>query len=129
MEDNPLKAKQRKDRDISTLSAEMRQMEEQFTIYDFRQMHRRSYYPHNQPITNGVHQEESEASEITQSTTNTLVPTSTWVDHSRPNSPINEDDAHRHMHHRQSLYMPTQQTIPSVSLHESHQERSSAEQS
>ena len=50
LEDNPLKAKQRKDRDISTLSAEMRQMEEQFTIYDFRQMHRRSYYPHNQQI-------------------------------------------------------------------------------
>ena len=25
-------------------------MEEQFTIYDFRQMHRRSYYPHNQQI-------------------------------------------------------------------------------
>ena len=30
LEDNPLKAKQRKDRDINTLSAEMRQMEEQY---------------------------------------------------------------------------------------------------
>ncbi|EIM86609.1 kinase-like protein [Stereum hirsutum FP-91666 SS1] len=47
LEDNPLKAKARKGRDINTLSAEMRQMEEQFTIYDFRMMHRRSYYPHN----------------------------------------------------------------------------------
>ncbi|KAI0309630.1 kinase-like protein [Amylostereum chailletii] len=51
LEDNPLKAKQRKaNRDINTMSAEMRQMEEQFTIYDFRTMHRRSYYPHNQQI-------------------------------------------------------------------------------
>ncbi|KAI0047238.1 Pkinase-domain-containing protein [Auriscalpium vulgare] len=50
LEDNPLKAKARKARDVNTLTAEMRQMEEQFTIYDFRIMHRRSYYPQNQQI-------------------------------------------------------------------------------
>jgi hypothetical protein len=71
LEDNPLKAKARKqNRDINTLSNEMRQMEEQcveplpnhvldrlshwvlhrFTIYDFRAMRRRSYYPQNQQI-------------------------------------------------------------------------------
>ncbi|KAI0065641.1 kinase-like protein [Artomyces pyxidatus] len=50
LEDNPLKAKARKTRDVNTLTAEMRQMEEQFTIYDFRNMHRRSYYPQNQQI-------------------------------------------------------------------------------
>ncbi len=74
LEDNPLKAKARKqNRDINTLSAEMRQMEEQcvgadancvlelhsslqyrFTIYDFRAMRRRSYYPHNQQIVTTV---------------------------------------------------------------------------
>jgi serine/threonine kinase 32 len=74
LEDNPLKAKARKqNRDINSLSAEMRQMEEQcvgahattflscthrvryrFTIYDFRAMHRRSYYPHNQQIITTV---------------------------------------------------------------------------
>jgi hypothetical protein len=75
LEDNPLKAKARKqNRDINTLSAEMRQMEEQcvgahvnrilelhsnrvqyrFTIYDFRAMRRRSYYPHNQQIITTV---------------------------------------------------------------------------
>ncbi len=32
LEDNPLRAKQRKERDISSLSAEMRQMEEQYVI-------------------------------------------------------------------------------------------------
>ncbi|KAI1796584.1 kinase-like protein [Ganoderma leucocontextum] len=51
LEDNPLRARQRKDRDISSLSAEMRQMEEQFTPYDFKKMQRRSYYPQTQIIS------------------------------------------------------------------------------
>lgn len=50
LEDNPLKAKTRKNRDVNTLSVEMRQMEEQFATYDFKKMQRRSYYPHNQQI-------------------------------------------------------------------------------
>ncbi|KAG6837156.1 hypothetical protein H0H93_013746 [Arthromyces matolae] len=49
LEDNPLKAKARK-ANQDNLSAEMRQMEEQFTTYDFKKMQRRSYYPHNQHI-------------------------------------------------------------------------------
>lgn len=70
LEDNPLKARQRKVQDINNLSAEMRQMEEQyvcefrfassgsmilscfrFTSYDFRKMQRRSYYPQNQIVS------------------------------------------------------------------------------
>ena len=35
LEDNPLRARQRKERDISSLSAEMRQMEEQYVILPF----------------------------------------------------------------------------------------------
>ena len=72
-----MRARQRKERDISSLSAEMRQMEEQyvspfhvlfscslkyrgftnipylsrFTPYDFKKMHRRSYYPQTQIIS------------------------------------------------------------------------------
>ncbi|KAH6916221.1 AGC/YANK protein kinase [Coprinopsis sp. MPI-PUGE-AT-0042] len=49
LEDNPLKAKARK-ANQDNLSAEMRQMEEQFTSYDFKKMQRRSYYPHNQHL-------------------------------------------------------------------------------
>ncbi|ESK96425.1 agc yank protein kinase [Moniliophthora roreri MCA 2997] len=49
LEDNPLKAKQRK-ANQDNLTAEMRQMEEQFTTYDFKKMQRRSYYPHNQQL-------------------------------------------------------------------------------
>lgn len=47
LEDNPLKARKRRVNQ-ENLSEEMRQMEEQFTTYDFKKMHRRSYYPHNQ---------------------------------------------------------------------------------
>ncbi|KAG1723721.1 kinase-like domain-containing protein [Suillus paluster] len=54
LEDNPLKAKARKTRDVSTLSAEMRQMEEQFASYDFKKMLRRSYYPQNQQIVSTI---------------------------------------------------------------------------
>jgi len=51
LEDNPLKARKRNpNQDLSNLSAELRQMEEQFTPYDFKKMKRRSYYPHNQQI-------------------------------------------------------------------------------
>lgn len=54
LEDNPLKAKARKDRDVSSLSAEMRQMEEQFTPYDFKKMQRSSHCPHNQQIVSSI---------------------------------------------------------------------------
>ncbi|KAG7093891.1 hypothetical protein E1B28_007530 [Marasmius oreades] len=49
LEDNPLKAKQRK-ANQDNLTAEMKQMEEQFTTYDSKKMQRRSYYPHNQQL-------------------------------------------------------------------------------
>ncbi|KAJ7583388.1 kinase-like domain-containing protein [Mycena floridula] len=49
LEDNPLKAKARK-ANQDNLSAEMKQMEDQFTPYDFKKMQRRSYYPHNQHL-------------------------------------------------------------------------------
>lgn len=52
LEDNPLKARKRKaNQDISSLSTEMRQLEEQFTTYDFKKMRRRSYYPQNQVVS------------------------------------------------------------------------------
>ncbi|KAL4063180.1 kinase-like protein [Scleroderma citrinum] len=54
LEDNPLKAKARKNRDVNTLSVEMRQMEEQFVPYDFKRMQRRSYYPNNQQIVSSI---------------------------------------------------------------------------
>ncbi|KAF5388713.1 hypothetical protein D9757_004864 [Collybiopsis confluens] len=72
LEDNPLKAKQRK-ANQDNLSAEMRQMEEQFTCYDFKKMQRRSYYPHNQ-----------------QQLISTATGTSSGLASSRPATPAND---------------------------------------
>ncbi|KAF5383674.1 hypothetical protein D9615_003670 [Tricholomella constricta] len=71
LEDNPLKAKARK-ANQDNLSAEMRQMEEQFTSYDFKKMQRRSYYPHNQHIVS------------------TATGTSSGMASSRPATPAND---------------------------------------
>ncbi|KZV83380.1 kinase-like protein [Exidia glandulosa HHB12029] len=51
LEDNPLRARERKVQDVNNLSQEMRQLEEQFTSYDFMSMNRRSYYPQNQIVS------------------------------------------------------------------------------
>lgn len=50
LEDNPLRARERKMQDVTALSSEMRQLEEQFTSYDFLKMNRRSYYPQSQQL-------------------------------------------------------------------------------
>lgn len=125
MVEKPLTHSKRKQNpDLEKMKPELRQLEEQyvpsphllsvifigfhrFTLYDFSKTKRISYYPHNQPITNGIHQEESEPSEIIPSTTNTLIPTSTVLDRSRPTSPINEDDGLQYTH--------THPPIPSMS--------------
>ncbi|KAE9400385.1 kinase-like protein [Gymnopus androsaceus JB14] len=71
LEDNPLKAKQRK-ANQDNLSTEMRQMEDQFTPYDFKKMQRRSYYPHNQQLIS------------------TATATSSGLASSRPATPAND---------------------------------------
>ncbi|KAJ7449517.1 kinase-like domain-containing protein [Mycena latifolia] len=70
LEDNPLKAKTRK-ANQENFSPEMRQMEEQFTSYDFKKMQRRSYFPHNQLIS-------------------TATATSSGMASSRPGTPAND---------------------------------------
>ncbi|KAH9945005.1 kinase-like protein [Epithele typhae] len=92
MVEKPLVHSKRKlNPDLEKMKPELRQLEEQFTLYDFSKNKRISYYPHNQPITNGIHA-DADASEIAPSTTNTIAPTSTMVHGSRPGSPLNEDE-------------------------------------
>ncbi|KAF9525985.1 kinase-like domain-containing protein [Crepidotus variabilis] len=71
LEDNPLKARQRK-ANQDNLSTEMRQMEDQFSPYDFKKMQRRSYYPHNQQLIS------------------TATATSSGLASSRPGTPAND---------------------------------------
>jgi len=71
LEDNPLKAKTRK-ANQENFSPEMRQMEEQFTSYDFKKMQRRSYFPHNPQLIS------------------TATATSSGMASSRPSTPAND---------------------------------------
>ncbi|KAJ7596661.1 kinase-like domain-containing protein [Mycena floridula] len=51
MVEKPLTHSKRKaNTDLDKLKPELRQLEEQFTVYDFSQDKRMSYYPHNQPV-------------------------------------------------------------------------------
>ncbi|KAH7907274.1 kinase-like domain-containing protein [Hygrophoropsis aurantiaca] len=89
MVEKPLTHTKRKaNPDIAKMKPELRQLEEQFTVYDFMSSKRRSYYPHNQPITTMVRSSESEPTPVVQSVTGTLLPTATIVDRSQAGSPI-----------------------------------------
>ncbi|KAH7884626.1 kinase-like domain-containing protein [Phlebopus sp. FC_14] len=78
MVEKPLTHSKRKvNSDMDKMKPEIRQLEEQFTVYDFMSSKRRSYYPHNQPITT-IRSSDSEA--IVQSQTTTLQPTATIVE-------------------------------------------------
>lgn len=98
--------------DLEKMKPELRQLEEQyvvarvytkytltetslrrFTVYDFTQSRRMSYYPHNQPITSAGHESDGEPVEVVQSATNTVQPTATIVERSRPGTPFDELDA------------------------------------
>lgn len=88
MVEKPLTHSKRKAHpDLEKMKPELRQMEEQFTLYDFSKNNRMSYYPHNQPIVTSIHQDDEELAPIVQSATNTLLPTATLGDRSSAGSP------------------------------------------
>ncbi|KIJ66724.1 hypothetical protein HYDPIDRAFT_85953 [Hydnomerulius pinastri MD-312] len=103
MVEKPLTHSKRKvNPDLAKLKPELRQLEEQLTVYDFLSSKRRSYYPHNQPITTVVRSSESEQMTVIQSQTNTLQPTATIAERtmgerSLAGSPAPDTTWHQHM--------------------------------
>jgi len=88
MVEKPLTHSKRKAHpDLEKMKPELRQLEEQFTVYDFSKSKRISYYPHNQPITTANHQDDAEPSTVLQSATNTLVANATVLERSQAGSP------------------------------------------
>ena len=81
--------KRKKAANPEKMKPEMRQLEEQFTVYDCLRGSRMSYYPHNQPLVNNVAHgdDDEEPAPVVQSATNTLLPTATIVDRSTAGSP------------------------------------------
>ncbi|OJA11154.1 hypothetical protein AZE42_02368 [Rhizopogon vesiculosus] len=84
MVEKPLTHTKRKaNPDLAKMKPEWRQLEEQFAVYDFVSTQRRSYYPHNEPITTVVRSSESEQIPVVQSVSNTLLPTTTFGERSQ----------------------------------------------
>ena len=97
MVEKPLTHSQRKAHpDLEKMKPELRQLEEQFTVYDFTKNTRISYYPHNQPIVNRISQSDDEPTAVMQSATNTLQPAATIIDRSLAGSPTPEEDHPEH---------------------------------
>ncbi|OSX58724.1 hypothetical protein POSPLADRAFT_1075693 [Postia placenta MAD-698-R-SB12] len=95
MVEKPLTHSKRKaNQDLEKMKPELRQLEEQFSVYDFTKNRRMSYYPHNQPIVTTGHEADADAEpqEVVPSATNTLLPTATVVEHSQGGSPIEGHD-------------------------------------
>ncbi|KAL1732411.1 kinase-like domain-containing protein [Schizophyllum commune] len=89
MVEKPLTHTKRKaNADLDKLKPEMRQLEEQFTVYDFTRPNRMSYYPHNQIVTR-LGTESTDHTAVSQ--TGTLVPTSTLAERSTAGSPVTEN--------------------------------------
>ncbi|KXN88488.1 Serine/threonine-protein kinase 32A [Leucoagaricus sp. SymC.cos] len=92
MVEKPLTHSKRKvNPDLEKMKPELRQLEEQFTVYDFSKSERRSYYPHNQTIGT-----ESTSTDRTcvQSASNTIIPTATIIERSQAGSPMLETQNH-----------------------------------
>ncbi len=93
MVEKPLTHSKRKAHpDLEKMKPELRQLEEQFTVYDFSKNNRISYYPHNQPLVNRVSHSDDDPTAVMQSATNTLQPAATIIDRSTAGSPTPEED-------------------------------------
>lgn len=85
------------------MKPDMRQLEDNFTVYDFERTPRRSYYPRNQHITT-VHSQGSADNAVPMlalsSQTNTYVQTSTASGRSRSSSLLDQAGQSRHSSQR-----------------------------
>ncbi|PPQ91033.1 hypothetical protein CVT25_013958 [Psilocybe cyanescens] len=102
MVEKPLTHSKRKaNPDLEKMKPELRQLEEQFTLYNFMGMKRMSYYPHNQPIIAlGTESDNTDRTLLAHSVTGTvqtIAPTATVLERSQAGSPMLEsDDRHYH---------------------------------
>ncbi|KAF9007613.1 kinase-like domain-containing protein [Cyathus striatus] len=89
MVEKPLTHSKRKaNPDLDKMKPELRQLEEQFTVYDFTRSKRMSYYPHNQPIG----PVGGDPDKMAPSATNTIIPTATIIERSQAGSPMIESE-------------------------------------
>ncbi|KAF8905040.1 kinase-like domain-containing protein [Gymnopilus junonius] len=96
MVEKPLTHSKRKaNQDLEKMKPELRQLEEQFTVYNFTNMKRMSYYPHNQPVI-GIESDNTDRT-LAQSATGTIIPTATIIERSQAGSPVLESTDRHNM--------------------------------
>jgi len=98
MVEKPLTHSKRKaNLNIEKMKPELRQLEEQFTVYNYTNMRRMSYYPHNQPvIALGTESNDTERTYAQQSVTGTTLPTTTIIERSQAGTPMLESTGCHH---------------------------------
>ncbi|PFH52911.1 hypothetical protein AMATHDRAFT_55774 [Amanita thiersii Skay4041] len=90
MVEKPLTHTKRKaNPDWEKMKPELRQLEEQFTLYDFSRSQRLNYYPHNQPVGRSGSSDHSDRT--LASATTTLIPNATIIERSQAGSPASDD--------------------------------------
>jgi serine/threonine kinase 32 len=95
MVEKPLTHSKRKaNPDLEKMKPELRQLEEQFTVYNFASMKRMSYYPHNQPIIAVGTGTDNTDRTMAPSVTGSIIPTATIVERSQAGSPVLESYHH-----------------------------------
>ncbi|KIK10281.1 hypothetical protein K443DRAFT_670909 [Laccaria amethystina LaAM-08-1] len=96
MVEKPLTHTKRKaNPDLEKMKPELRQLEEQFTVYDFGSSKRMSYYPHNQPVVALGTQSDNTDRTLAPSASATIIPTATVVERSLAGSPmLGSDERH-----------------------------------
>ncbi|KAF9055499.1 kinase-like protein [Hymenopellis radicata] len=90
MVEKPLTHTKRKaNSDLDKLKPELRQLEEQFSVYDYTRSQRVSYYPHNQPVTTIATVDTDRTLAPTRSRTGSdvIAPTATIAERSRGGTP------------------------------------------
>ncbi|KAL0577360.1 hypothetical protein V5O48_004612 [Marasmius crinis-equi] len=95
MVEKPLTHTKRKaNADLDKLRPELRQLEEQFTVYDSTRTQRMSYYPHNQPVRT-LEDVDTDRTLLNHSQNDsTIHPTSTIAERSQASSPVDRDRDH-----------------------------------
>jgi serine/threonine kinase 32 len=89
MVEKPLTHSKRKvNPNLEKMKPELRQLEEQFTVYNYTNMQRMTYYPHNQPVT--ALGTDSNDTERTYTVTGTILPTTTIFECSQAGTPMLE---------------------------------------
>ncbi|KAF8737614.1 hypothetical protein AX14_012608 [Amanita brunnescens Koide BX004] len=84
-------SKRKANPDWEKMKPELRQLEDEFTVYDYSKSRRLSYYPHNQPVGSSERSEQT----LVQSMNGTLIPNATIVERSQAGSPSSESDEYR----------------------------------